>query len=294
MAKRDRSPASDASSPDESEPNGLAEHPPLSPNGSAISDISEDTLGSVPGSPGVNDDNLDQVTVCRWEGCFEDCGNMDNLVKHIHDEHVGNRRPKYACEWQDCPRRGLSQTSRFALVAHMRSHTGEKPFYCNVPECDRSFTRSDALAKHMRTVHEAEAIREAIPKTEPSGPPKMSSKTAEDYESVLRTYRARERELRSSKKDEGEAATGADDAAGETAAGNEDGLDGDESQKPQAELARYLKRKLAWAGELHGQLQEELDRVNKLKEDLWTSKELLLEKVIVKELGEEEASKIVH
>lgn len=41
----------------------------------------------------------------------------------------------------------------------MRSHTGEKPFYCTVPECDRNFTRSDALSKHLRTVHETEMFK---------------------------------------------------------------------------------------------------------------------------------------
>ena len=45
----------------------------------------------------------------------------------------------------------------------MRSHTKEKPFFCVLPECDRSFTRSDALAKHMRTVHETEALRPSDP-----------------------------------------------------------------------------------------------------------------------------------
>lgn len=45
----------------------------------------------------------------------------------------------------------------------MRSHTREKPFYCQLPECDRCFTRSDALAKHMRTVHETEALRPSDP-----------------------------------------------------------------------------------------------------------------------------------
>ena len=40
------------------------------------------------------------------------------------------------------------------------------------PECDRSFTRSDALAKHMRTVHETEALRpsDPVPKHHSSNP----------------------------------------------------------------------------------------------------------------------------
>ena len=89
-------------------------------------------------------------------------------------------KSNYTCEWASCSRRGLPQTSRFALISHIRSHTGEKPFICTRPglfrsstlfikgrsrstdciscpifptECDKSFTRSDALAKHMRLQH---------------------------------------------------------------------------------------------------------------------------------------------
>lgn len=90
---------------------------------------------------------------CLWEECGSRHYSLDALVKHIHDQHIGRKKSAYTCEWATCQRRSLTQTSRFALIAHLRSHTGEKPYTCTVPECDKSFTRSDALAKHMRQQH---------------------------------------------------------------------------------------------------------------------------------------------
>ncbi|KAI1744260.1 hypothetical protein F4680DRAFT_406796 [Xylaria scruposa] len=131
-------------------------------------DISSDTSGDVPNSP-INakldeDEFQEQVTVCAWDGCRAgDLGNMDKLVEHIHNDHIESRQKKYTCEWIGCSRKSLPHASGYALKAHMRSHTREKPFYCYLPECDRAFTRSDALAKHMRTVHETEALRPSDP-----------------------------------------------------------------------------------------------------------------------------------
>ena len=103
-------------------------------------DISSDTSGDVPASPSnmsqMQDDEAgqEQVTSCRWEGCTAgNLGDMDQLVKHIHDVHIGLRQKKYSCEWADCSRKGMPHASGYALRAHMRSHTREKPFYCLLP-----------------------------------------------------------------------------------------------------------------------------------------------------------------
>jgi hypothetical protein len=109
---------------------------------SPASTISSDTSGEVPNSPQVGyvipdedaGQGLEQVTVCRWDGCNAgDLGNMDVLVEHIKDVHIGTRQKKYACEWEDCTRKGTNHASGYALRAHMRSHTREKPFYCALP-----------------------------------------------------------------------------------------------------------------------------------------------------------------
>ncbi|KAG1895294.1 uncharacterized protein F5891DRAFT_1059403 [Suillus fuscotomentosus] len=90
---------------------------------------------------------------CLWDDCGVVFSHLPSLIEHIHTTHIGVHKSNYTCEWATCNRRGLAQTSRFALISHIRSHTGEKPFICSRPECDKSFTRSDALAKHMRLQH---------------------------------------------------------------------------------------------------------------------------------------------
>ena len=122
--------------------------PALLPEPEDLGEISSDTSGSVPGSPTGQDGfrfteddpsvSPEQVTVCKWKECMRgDCGDMDTLVQHIHDDHIGKNKKRYACEWEGCNKKETTtpnaHASGYALKAHMRSHTKEKPFYCRLP-----------------------------------------------------------------------------------------------------------------------------------------------------------------
>lgn len=56
-----------------------------------------------------------------------------------------HERP-YACPVEPCDRR-FSRSDE--LTRHIRIHTGQKPFHCRI--CSRSFSRSDHLTTHIRT-----------------------------------------------------------------------------------------------------------------------------------------------
>lgn len=100
------------------------------------------------------------IHICRWNNCMIQYQELDELVQHINSDHVASKKysnTEYVCRWNGCSRNGVPQHSRFSLLSHIRTHTGEKPFYCILPECLKSFTRSDALLKHLKAVHDVES-----------------------------------------------------------------------------------------------------------------------------------------
>ncbi|QPH00813.1 hypothetical protein C2857_004820 [Epichloe festucae Fl1] len=251
-----------------------------------LSDVSSDTSGDIPSSP-VNarleeEDFQDQVTVCEWDGCpAGDQGDMDKLVEHIHNSHIENRQKKYTCEWKTCNRKGLPHASGYALKAHMRSHTREKPFYCYLPECDRSFTRSDALAKHMRTVHETEALRpsDPVPKSMQSGPAGKSNK----LKIIIKTPQSH-------------GGGGGDDESGEALNGDSGGasefftvlpgelFSSEELSFPVDKLYRKCYWELKWADEVGDALKKECKEWEEAYYKEWLEKEVLLSQVIQSEV----------
>ncbi|PHH69395.1 hypothetical protein CDD82_7784 [Ophiocordyceps australis] len=249
--------------------------------GLELSDMSSDTSGDIPSSP-LNarldeEDFQEQVTVCDWDGCpVGDIGNMDRLVEHIHNSHIENRQKKYTCEWRSCNRKGLPHASGYALKAHMRSHTREKPFYCYLPECDRSFTRSDALAKHMRTVHETEALRpsDPVPKSMQAGPSKSSK-----LKIIIKTPQSHTTE------DGAEASNGDDLASDALTALSPDLFSPDDLALPVDKLYRKCYWEAKWASRAGDSLARECREWHDAYYALWLEKEVLLSQVIESEVA---------
>ncbi|MCJ1273795.1 hypothetical protein MMC21_001588 [Puttea exsequens] len=285
-----------------------------------LGDISSDTEGSVPASPfgdrdrvlGFPDDEAagivppEQVTVCKWKDCtVGDLGNMDNLVLHVHDDHIGKNKKRYACEWEGCKNKeNAAHASGYALKAHMRSHTKEKPFYCrlpgkspssqnlkellSLPECDRSFTRSDALAKHMRTVHETEALRpsDPVPKNYSSIPPKpqrlkliLNSKPREESQDNGDIEMDDDATIYANTEREVEYQAQPFEYPADVQFTDE------ELSMPPDQLFRLLRRQLHWAQEDGADLKEEVRQLEEKKRADWMQKELVLANLMEAELA---------
>ncbi|MBN3282587.1 SP6 factor, partial [Polyodon spathula] len=81
-------------------------------------------------------------TACLCPNCVEaervePCGSKDVKRKHLHNCHI--------------PGCGKAYTKTSHLKAHLRWHSGDRPFICNWLFCGNRFTRSDELQHHLQT-----------------------------------------------------------------------------------------------------------------------------------------------
>lgn len=100
--------------------------------------------------------------VCLWHGCKhqEPFSTPADLTDHVNEQHIGRGKDAYVCLWGDCASinndktepEGRAFRSRQKVLRHLQSHTGHKPFICEV--CDQAFSEAAPLAAHMRRHNE--------------------------------------------------------------------------------------------------------------------------------------------
>ncbi len=95
--------------------------------------------------------NARNRTACSYPGCSQTFTRRSNLTTHLKT-HQQNRPRSYKCSICN---KGFNHQGN--LDRHIASH-GEDRIQCPFTNCARTFTRKDAVYRHLRGVHKKHII----------------------------------------------------------------------------------------------------------------------------------------
>ena len=90
-------------------------------------------LGNKPPTATSSDTTYTDPVNCQWDTCIEQFSCITDLVQHVEKTHMIKAiMEDCVCLWRNCQRYRKPFKYRNGLVAHLQSHSREKPHRCPV------------------------------------------------------------------------------------------------------------------------------------------------------------------